>query len=590
MNTSWFLLGVAFLALVAAVNIFWIRRIAGANRLRQRAEQRLVDMTEKLQTGVFQLKDTRDGLLRTEFKNRRAREMARIPDGSEAEADPFSLFNYIDERDRESVEKRFRACLTTGEDFHETFRFDFPNGQKGWVLADARCRPDDTGGSIWSGYLFDLTSERSLNEKLNRVLIARDDFVAAAGHELRTPIQNVSLALQSINKDLLNEADANRLLAARLAAADLEELVDDFMEISSMTTEAASFRSEPFNLHELIGSICRSFTGTSQAKGLGYEQIVALDVPRVVCGDSLRLKQILYNVIGNAFKYTNTGQVSVQVSSVPAQLQTDGQYVQIDTNDENKAVVEFKVSDTGIGIPATYVADIFEPFATVGPSSRKSSGLGLAICDRLVSLMGGRISVDSQEGSGSTFYVSLPFLVGEACQSEEMDAASATSDLFGDTLSMTQSLNEATWDDDLVASASEFELDRVDTQSNTVIVVDDSFMVRDMLASLLELEGWNVLQADSGTEALAILAEYECRAVITDHKMPNMTGLELGQIMSGLFAERTVRPVMIIMSGGMPTDSIEAANDYFDVVLSKPVRAAEIHQAIMSKSKPRALV
>jgi len=535
----------ASLVVIAAVSVYWNRRAKRENRLRQAAEQRLLDMTEKLRTGVFQLKDSRDGLVKIVFANRRARELGRLPEGSLEDADPFLAFNYIHEDDREAVELRFRDCLTTGDDLHETFHVYLPDGPDGWILADARRDSDVDGGYIWSGYLFDLTNERTLNEKLNSVLVARDDFVAAAGHELRAPIQNVSLALQSINEDLLNEDDANRLMAARVASLDLEELVDDFMEISNMANGVVSVRNEPFDLHDLISSICRSFTGTSQARNLGYSHVVEADVPQYVRSDSLRLKQILYNLLNNAFKYTNTGCVNLQVSCVSKLVDS-----------EDQLFVEFSISDTGIGIPARHIPNIFEPFEMVESQSRKSSGLGLAICKRIVSLMNGRLSVESEEGVGSTFTASLPFQLADKVNLHSPD-------LPVDAIPAVE---------EVVSS----------TASGRILVVDDSEMVLDMLAALLELKDWQVLPASSGLDALALLEKHNFRAVITDHIMPGMNGLELGKILHDKYADNSVRPALIMMSGGLSIESAEEARELFDAVLLKPVQAADIHDAIMS--------
>jgi len=549
------LAGFAFLALITAVGVYWRRCARRENRLRRAAEQRLLDMTEKLQTGVFQLKDSRDGLIKIVFANRRARELARLPEGDLDNADPFSAFNCIHEVDREAVEQRFRECLTTGDDLHETFHVYLPNGQNGWILADARRESNVDGGYIWSWYLFDLTNERTLNEKLNSVLVARDDFVAAAGHELRAPIQNVSLALQSINKDLLNEDDANRLLAARVASFDLEELVDDFMEISNMANGVVSVRNEPFDLHDLIRSICRSFTGTAQARNLGYSNVIEADVPQYVRSDSLRLKQILYNLLNNAFKYTNTGCVNLQVSCLSKLVDSEDQEGE-DQNSEDQLFIEFSISDTGTGIPARHLPNIFEPFEMVESQSRKSSGLGLAICKRIVSLMNGRLSVDSEEGVGSTFTASLPFQLADKINQHSLNAP----------VDAVPAIDEG------VCS----------TASNTILVVDDSEMVLDMLAALLELKDWQVLSASSGVDALAMVAKHSIRAVITDHIMPGMSGLELGKILHDKYANNGDRPALIMMSGGLSNDCAEEAREFFDAFLSKPVRADDIHDAIMS--------
>jgi len=149
-------------------------RTCNENQRRLKAEQRLVDMTERLRTGVFQFRQYPGLEPQLEFSNRITREMGRVP-YEEADAESLRFFEYIDAADREFIQSRLRHSLKTGEHFRETFRFEFPEGEKGWIVCDGHCREEEDGARVWSGYLFDMTSERMLTEELNSLLADRDD-------------------------------------------------------------------------------------------------------------------------------------------------------------------------------------------------------------------------------------------------------------------------------------------------------------------------------------------------------------------------------------------------------------------------------
>lgn len=567
------------LSLLAAVAILYYK-LRVERRAKLQAEQYVSEVMGSIQSGFFRFRKNSDQTITTELISSYTRRLARLPEqGDDADCNLLELFEFALPEERVRLKRLLQQSLENAEPFREAFRFRFPEQGEGWLLVDARCRRTDE--DTWIGHVSDVSRERSLKENLNKVLVTRDDFIASAGHELRTPIQNVLMAVQSIDTDRLSAADARSLSAARTAATDLAELVDDFMEVSSANSPATLISREPFNLHDLVTTVCRSFTAISKSKGLGYEQTIDNNVPIAVVGDSLRLKQVLYNIIGNAFKYTHQGYVKVYVALEASQPDAHLISDRYPDTAGDPVYIDFSVEDTGIGIATEQVPYIFEPFATIGPLSRRSSGLGLAVCDRLCRLMNGRIQVDTSEGAGSRFIVSLPFDISPQDDETDLGALTGTRDLFDDTLSNTEPFQRSDWDGEKTS-----DLPFSDPfQSNRLLVVDDNFMVRDMLASLLSIEGWQVLQAASGSEALALMSKYECRAVVTDHKMPGMTGLQLGEAILHRYAHRKIRPVLAIMSGGMSVGSSLCAQELFDVVLSKPVRASEVHDALQHAAR-----
>ena len=527
------------LALFLLATLYWNRKIVKENIRRLAAEQRLVDMTEHLRTGVYQFRQYADSPIKMEFSNRVTREMARVHDDDDDNS-RIDFFDHIDPADRPRVLERLRHCLSTGEHFRESFRFNYPDGQKGWILSDAFCRQESDGARVWSGYLFDLTSERLLSEELNSMLVDRDEFFSMASHELRTPVQNISLALESIDHSDMGEAQSNRLSIATSAASDLKELIDDLLQLASMNTHSAVLSQDPVDLHALIATVFKSFSMAAKKKKLAYDYHIDADVPSVVIGDALRIKQVLYNVIGNAIKYTDEGSIQLSVSVQKS----------ADRSTANPRSIKFVVTDTGVGIPDQSMSRLFEPFSTIGSSSsRKSTGLGLALVDKLLAVMGGQISVTSTEGVGSAFTIILPVKNPEQ----------ATSDDVSDT-----------------ASAK----NRWHADSHVVVVADDNFLVRETLSALLQESGWTVLQAASGDAALTFAQSVDCVAVVTDQQMPGMTGLELAQTIRQSTPAAHARPVLILMSGGMDRVDAAQASTVFDAMLFKPIKAGTVSSTI----------
>ena len=522
----------------------WIRRVRRDNVRRRQAEQRLLDMTDRLQSGVFQFRHYRGKPIRLVFANRFARRVAKMRTDEYGE-EHIDFLEHVAEDEREAFAARLRHCLSTGETFRETIRYKFPDGTKGWVLADANCREEPDGARVWNGYLFDLTGERHLNEELNAAMLARDEFISMASHELRTPIQNVVSALELV--DTKEAALRERYVDnARAAAADLELLIGDLVELSTLNHHELTLSVERFDIAEQVREVCRTFESTAREKGLALRVDIDEGVPARHTGDRLRCRQILYNIVGNALKYTDAGAVHVELRR--AEEAGNG------ADAAGGEAIEIAVSDTGIGIPASQLARVFEPFATIGHPSRSSSGLGLALCDRLAASMGGRIDVTSEEGRGSRFTLTLPPRTEPpATASVEEDGARRGS------------------------AAPAWNLD-----SDTVLVVDDNLVVREMLVQLLEQDGWRTRQAADGASALEIARREPLIAIVSDQQMPGMTGTALARRLLDEHVDGEPRPVLIMISGGMSRGDAAEAGGSFDAMLFKPVKVAQIRRAIAS--------
>ena len=230
---------------------------------------------------------------------------------------------------------------------------------------------------------------------------AKSLFLANMSHEIRTPLTTVLATAEMLQETDLDEQQLSLLERMLRCGGSLKELVETILDFSRIEAGQVQLAIMPFDLHALMTEVTDVYQLRAGRTGNRFSCEVAPDVPRVVVGDRGRLRQVLYNLLDNAFKFTHEGQVSLMVRSST-------------TAAEN---VEFVVSDTGIGIASENQAEIFGVFSQVDASVTRryeGTGLGLAICLHLTHLMDGAISVDSEEGLGSTFTVSLPLLKMES--------------------------------------------------------------------------------------------------------------------------------------------------------------------------------
>jgi len=260
-------------------------------------------------------------------------------------------------------------------------------------------------------------------------------------------------------------------------------------------------------------------------------------MPEILVGDEMRVRQVLFNLVGNALKFTQQGRVSLDVSTLAAQ-------------ETGSCQVLFCVADTGIGIPEDRLGDIFEPFRQVENSYTRSyqgAGLGLSIVHRLVSLMDGTITIESTPGVGTTVHVALPF---QKIQTDSPTAASASP---GDT-----------------------------ARGLRVLLVEDDLSNRLPTQKLLEKAGYTVLLAENGSQALDLLAESDIDCVLMDVQMPVMNGVEATRAIRGsstLGAKKDV-PIIALTAYAMDGDKEAFLEAGMNGYVSKPATLEDLRQAM----------
>lgn len=260
---------------------------------------------------------------------------------------------------------------------------------------------------MYMGVVRDVTIRNAYEEALIKARLAaeeasqaKSDFLANMSHEMRTPLNAIIGLTDFLLRTPLSPDQADLLKRCEKAGAGLLRMIEDLLQAAKVDSGTLELVSEPFILRELVTDTVELLRAKAQAKGLSFSLCIDHDLPALVLGDTLRLQQVLLNLIGNAVKFTAEGGVKVHVKPVPGEA--------------DAGAVQFEVADTGIGIPLAQHDMIFERFSQVDSRASRAYGgvgLGLSICQQLIGLMGGRILVESKPGCGSTFTVTARFEV-----------------------------------------------------------------------------------------------------------------------------------------------------------------------------------
>jgi len=336
-------------------------------------------------------------------------------------------------------------------------------------------------------HLEDLVQERTalLEEaklEAEAASLAKGEFLANMSHEMRTPLTRIMGIIDLIFTNGLEGEHRHNLEIARASADSLKHLIDDTLDFSRIATGQMSFRMQPFDLRSCLQSVADIFSLQAELKSLRFLLEIDDHVPQRVVGDERRLCQVLMNLVGNAVKFTQQGEIGVSVRPSP------------DPTRPEQIPLMFIIRDTGIGIPAEYLTKVFDMFSQADTASTKKfsgTGLGLALSKQIVENLGGEIRIESRPGEGSVFSFTVPFIADqqeEACKEYTQPA-----------------------------------------RDISILVVEDDRVTLDIISLMIakKYPDVAVYTADRARTGIELFKKHAPEIVVTDISMPEMDGIEM---------------------------------------------------------------
>lgn len=410
-------------------------------------------------------------------------------------------------------------------------------------------------GSV--GIMQDITEQKRFQEMLVHAKMAAEEassakslFLANMSHEVRTPMSTIMGMIDLTLDTPLDAQQQDNLKVAKEATDNLLGLINDILDLSRVEAGKMNLETIEFNLQDILKSVVKGLSVLADKKNIQLDYHIASDVPEIIKGDPVRLRQVLVNIINNAIKFTPEGSVTTSV--------------QVSSKDEKECQLCFAVIDTGIGIPKDKQGLIFEAFTQVDVSTVRNyggTGLGLTISKHLVQLMNGRIWVESEEGKGSIFNFTASFKLSPK-----------------DPQAFKELIKQI--------DPSSRQITSQDIKHLSILLAEDNIVNQKIAVKMLEKYGWDVCAVGNGQEVLDIIKKNSFDVVLMDVQMPALDGLE---------TTRRIReeekktgghlPIVALTARVMEDDKKKMLEVGMDGFVAKPIEREKLYETIVNQFK-----
>ncbi|MEO6276239.1 response regulator [Roseateles sp.] len=531
--------------------------------------ERLRGMAETVPGVVFQLRLAVNGEFSFAYVSEAVREY--FPVGSaELSRSAAPWFERINPDDRAAVRESLLASARSLSPWQQEFRTPQPDGAERWIYGNAIPQREADGGMLWHGFLTDISRQRRDALELERyrhhleelveartaelaeasqaaqaASLAKSAFLANMSHEIRTPMNAIIGLTYLAQSDAVEPVQQQRLQKVANAAEHLLSVINNVLDFSKIEAGKVQLEQRPFTVDEVLDNIANMTTQAAAAKRLRVETDIAPELSgRVLLGDPQRIAEVLLNFAGNAVKFTETGFVRLAV-------RLDGEPTAANTG--TSLPLRFEVQDSGIGIAAEAQPRLFRDFEQADSSTTRrygGTGLGLAICRRLAQLMGGRVGVDSELGSGSCFWFALT--VDAPARALAAPAIQARPHSVRERLA---------------------ELAR--SQPLRILLAEDNAVNQEVAVALLGSAGLTVDVAADGQQAVDMMRAGDYALVLMDVQMPVMDGLDATRAIRRL-PQGAELPILAMTANAFDEERQRCLDAGMDDHVAKPVVAEQL--------------
>jgi len=538
---------------LAGGGVVWFGFVSDVTEIRRqgdwrRALQLLEHVTAQIPGAVYQMEISKTRDIRFTYLSRGFARLCGLS-AVAVESDPSLFFNLIVPEDREVVRE---SLLDAGEElsaWQREFRICRPDGSVQWLVGNARLGRDASGSTLLHGHLANISHSKHVQLELEeardaaqRASSAKSDFLAMLSHEIRTPLNAILGFADVLGWTNLNSRQRECVETIRESGGTLLAILNDVLDFSKMEADKLDLQPEPCDIGSIGQGVIDLFRAKAREKGLKLR----FDGPKSpihAIADPIRIRQILGNLLSNSLKFTRKGEVRLSVEASPLGQKADW------------LVVRFHVRDTGIGIPKNKQRKLFQPFEQIDNSFKREAGgtgLGLSIVKRLSNLMGGDVSVESEEDAGSEFTVWISCMSADAGAIAPV-ATGKPEQIPGHSLSEELPLR--------------------------ILIVEDNAVNRRLLRLLLERLGYHPDEASDGETGIRMAGESSYDLVLLDLRMPGMDGFEAARLLRGL-GEGHAKRIVAVTAHTSPTVRENCVQAGMSGFLPKPVQPKTLETVI----------